>query len=195
MIETTVYYYNREAHSEEAGELNAMASQKGMQVSRWVNNSKNRQIVTYMVHTGERNQFASRQENVLFETSVDAGRGGRVTDETAMMREVRQFLAEYNAPVEQPALIDGFYYSGDETIAGEPQFATNLDDAYSGFVEAFGDEADMTQGEFEDVWTHIDSDAIAGSEQLRENLRNDLRFVYDDSIRAFIEVELAKYDE
>jgi hypothetical protein len=92
MIDTNKYFYSKNMHVELAEELNRIAARKGVQVSRWVNNSKNRQIVTYMVHEGERNQFASKQENVLFSINEDAGRGGQIYDEQAMIREVRAFL-------------------------------------------------------------------------------------------------------
>jgi len=92
MINSKKFYYKKEIHTEIAEELNRLASSKNVQVSRWVNNSKGRQIVTYMVHEGERNDFANRQENVLFKTSIDAGRGNRVTNEQGMMAEVRQYL-------------------------------------------------------------------------------------------------------
>lgn len=91
-IVTSIYFFNKDQHVAIATELNERAASKNVQVSRWVNNSKGRQIVTYIVHTGERNQFASKQEGVLFQTSVDAGRGNRVRDETSMMNEVLAFL-------------------------------------------------------------------------------------------------------
>lgn len=77
-----------------AEKINTLATSKNVTVSRWVNNSKGRQIVTYMVHTGERNQFASKQENVQFTVSVDAGRGNRVSaeQETGMMAQVAEYL-------------------------------------------------------------------------------------------------------
>jgi hypothetical protein len=48
MINSQKFYYKKEIHTEIAEELNRLASDKNVQVSRWVNNSKGRQIVTYM---------------------------------------------------------------------------------------------------------------------------------------------------
>lgn len=92
MIDTQSYYFNKTIHTEMAQEINLLAASKKVEVSRWVNNSKNRQIVTYIVHTGERNSFAAKQENVLFKVSVDAGRGKRITDEMDMMRQIEDHL-------------------------------------------------------------------------------------------------------
>lgn len=92
MIDTNKYFYNKREHTDYADELNSYAARKGVQVSRWVNNSKSRQIVTYIVHEGERNQYASKQENALFSVNEDAGRGGTIYDETTMMNAVMNFL-------------------------------------------------------------------------------------------------------
>jgi len=92
MIDTTKYFFNKFSHEAMAEEINTLAARKNVQVSRWVNNSKGRQIVTYKIHTGERCDFGSKQENVLFETCVDAGRGNKVRDETDMLNQIREYL-------------------------------------------------------------------------------------------------------
>lgn len=191
-IETSNYFFNKELHTEIATELNTLASRKNVQVSRWVNNSKGRQIVTYIVHEGERNQFASKQGNVLFKTSEDAGRGGKVYDETEMLTEVRQFLNSVTVEeITNDEPIDGFYYSDDEAIAGEPQFALDLSDEYNGYIDSFGDLATDTPEEFNARWQYVTSDDF-DNERFRSNMEIELRFVYFDTIRTFIESELAK---
>lgn len=92
MIETSKYYWNKDVHTEIANEINALATSKDVQVSRWVNNSKGRQVVTYKIHTGERNEFGSKQENVIFEISEDSGRGNKIYNEVAMLQAVRAEL-------------------------------------------------------------------------------------------------------
>lgn len=106
-IVTSAYFFNKDQHVALATELNERAASKNVQVSRWVNNSKDRQIVTYIVHTGERNQFASKQEGVLFQTRFDAGRGNRVQDETSMMNEVSVFLNSIVTEVEYSIEMEG----------------------------------------------------------------------------------------
>lgn len=143
MITTSVYYYKKELHTEIAEELNRLASSKNVQVSRWVNNSKGRQIVTYIVHTGDRNDFASRQENVLFKTSVDAGRGNRVMDEQGMMAEIRQYLNSIT--IDEPETKTETYINIDErygdaypvTIADYQELNPNGDfeERYDGIYE------------------------------------------------------------
>lgn len=128
MINSQKFYYKKELHTEIAEELNRQASSKKVQVNRWVNNSKGRQIVTYMVHTGERNDFASRQENVLFKTSVDAGRGNRVMDEQSMMSEIRQFL--------------------NSIAVDEPETET---DAYINIDERYGDAYPVTIADYREL--------------------------------------------
>lgn len=122
-IQTSTYFFNAEQHTEMAEEANAIASRKNVQVSRWVNNSKGRQIVTYMVHTGERAARAVDQQDVQFKTSFDAGRGGRVKNETGMLNEVMAFLNSIEEPQEIVIELgtddyinisnqdDGYYYS------------------------------------------------------------------------------------
>lgn len=191
-IETSNYFFNKELHTEIATELNAFATSKNVQVSRWVNNSKGRQIVTYIVHEGERHQFSSKQENVLFKTSVDAGRGGKVYDETGMLNEIRQFL---NSIVIDEAIsdepIDGFYYSDDEAIAGEPQFALDVNEQYEAYLDSFGDAATDTPEGFAARWQYITVDDFDDM-RFRSNMEIELGFVYFDEIRTFIETELAK---
>lgn len=191
-IEISNYYYNAETHAEIAAELNTLASSKNVQVSRWVNNSKGHQIVTYIVHEGERNQYASKQENVLFKTSVDAGRGKKVYDETTMLAEVREFLN--NIVVEgitSDEQIDGFYYSDDDAIAGEPQFALDVNEQYSAYLDSFGDAATDMPDEFNARWQYVTSEDFDDA-RFRNNMEIELRFVCFDEIRTFIESELAK---
>ena len=64
-IDTNKYFFNKDLHIEVATELNALANSKGVQVSRWVNNSRGRQIVTYIVHRGERADRAVDQADVV----------------------------------------------------------------------------------------------------------------------------------
>jgi hypothetical protein len=146
MINSQKFYYKKEIHTELAEELNRLASNKNVQVSRWVNNSKGRQIVTYMVHTGERNEFASRQENVLFKTSVDAGRNNRVRDEQSMMTDVRQYLN--SIPVDEPETEDLYEITSDLFGDCEPSTITEIteivemweSDGWRYEVEVCGDE-------------------------------------------------------
>lgn len=98
MIDTTKFFFNKNTHVALAESANELADTVNVTVSRWVNNSKGRQIVTYMIHTGERNQFASKQENVLFTVVEDAGRGNKVRDESAMLNQVIDFLNTLEAP-------------------------------------------------------------------------------------------------
>lgn len=186
-IDTNKYFFNKALHIEVATELNALANSKGVQVSRWVNNSKGRQVITYIVHRGERADRAVDQADVLFKTSVDAGRGGRVYDETGMMREVRQYLDSLVAD----GAIEGFYYSDDDTIAGEPQFALDVNEQYEAYLASLGDEATDTPEQFEERWKYITSDDFDDPLFLN-NMQTELKFVYFDEIRTFIETELAK---
>lgn len=94
MIETTVYFYNKSAHIAAADELNALASAKGVQVSRWINNSRGRQVATYIVHTGERASRSDKQEGVIFKTSLDSGYGRKIYDETGLMAECLSAVME-----------------------------------------------------------------------------------------------------
>ncbi len=103
MIDTSKFFFNKTNAVETAEVINELATSKGVQVSRWVNNSKGRQIVTYIVHTGERNDFASKQEGVLFTVKTDAGRGNQVKDESSMMQQVITFLNSIIVEVEEPA--------------------------------------------------------------------------------------------
>jgi|GEM_PF-3850871 len=91
-MDVTKFYFNKSQHTAMGNEINELAASKNVTVSRWVNNSKGRQIITYKIHTGERNQFGSKQENVLFETQEDAGRGRKVYDETEMLKAVLDYL-------------------------------------------------------------------------------------------------------
>lgn len=124
MIDTTKFFWNKDAQIERATALNALAATKNVQVSRWVNNSRGRQIVTYIVHTGERNQYASKQEGVLFEMSEDAGRGNQVRDEAGMMAAVRDFLN--GIVIETPAATDTVYDVSHDLI-GDSAPATAAD--------------------------------------------------------------------
>ncbi len=92
MIDTTKFFFNKNQHVALAESANELATSKNVSVSRWQNNSKGRQIVTYIVHTGERNDFASKQENVLFSINEDSGRGGKIYDESAMLNAVIAYL-------------------------------------------------------------------------------------------------------
>jgi hypothetical protein len=91
-IDTSKYFFKKELHTEIAIEINRLATRKHVSVSRWVNNSKPRQTVTYIVHTGERNQYASKQNNVLFQVSEQSSRQMQIMDETTMLEQVRVFL-------------------------------------------------------------------------------------------------------
>lgn len=102
-IDTSKFYFNRDAHTDLAETANSMAAQKNVSVSRWVNNSKGRQIVTYIVHTGARNEFASKQDGILFQVVEDAGRGGRVYDETALLNQVIAYINSIVVETEQAA--------------------------------------------------------------------------------------------
>lgn len=200
MIETTKFFYNKNLHTEIATELNQLASSKQAQVSRWVNNSKGRQVVTYIVHTGERNEFASKQENVLFKTSEDAGRGRKVDDETNLMQQVREFLNSIVAETSESELV-GFYYSTDDEISGEPQFTTDIEHEYLTYLDTFGAEATDTHDEFVDRWIYITAEALADGvypytgEELRHNIETDISHCYDDDIREFIDKYLDKCHE
>lgn len=90
--------------------------------------------------------------------------------------------------------IDGFWYSDDEEIAGEPQFTLDLDTEYENYQEVFPEAYEETREEFEDRWQWVDADTIADDEQLRQNLRVTSDYIYDDRIVKFVETELAKYD-
>jgi hypothetical protein len=91
--------------------------------------------------------------------------------------------------------IDGFWYSDDDAIAGEPQFVTDVDEQYSEYLVSFGPEATDTPEEFAGRWQYITADDIEDDEQLRDNLRIEQKFIYFDNIRRFVETELAKYDD
>lgn len=144
MIEISKYYYNRDQHSELATEINLLAEKHGLQVSRWVNNSKGRQIITYKIHTGERNQFGSKQEGVQFKIAADSGRGKYVTDETEMLWAVKNYLKTLET--DEPEASDATYINIDERYG----------DAYSVTLEDYielnpdGDFTSDDEGIYED---------------------------------------------
>jgi hypothetical protein len=125
MIETAKFYYNKESHIELANQVNALADKKGVSVSRWQNNSKNRVKVTYHVHTGDRNDFGSRQENVMRTESDESRRGGKIYDETQMMESIIKFLNTLPDAVEESDDTDAYY---------------NIDDRYGDYVHVTIDD-------------------------------------------------------
>lgn len=147
MIEISKYYYNRDQHSELATEVNILAEKHGLQVSRWVNNSKGRQIITYKIHTGERNQFGSKQENVQFEITEDSGRGKYVTDETEMLWAVKNYL---------------------KTLATDESETTETPDAtYINIDERYGDAYSVTLEDY--IELNPDGDFTADEEGIYED--------------------------
>jgi hypothetical protein len=149
MIDTTKYYWNKELHTATAELANEKAATRNMQVSRWVNNSKGRQIVTYIVHTGERNDFASRQEGILFQVSEDAGRGGRIENEMNMLSAVIGYLNSLPEATSEAAADALYEMTGDDfDNSGVPMTAADVaewvsqtwhSDDYDYAVTEFGD--------------------------------------------------------
>lgn len=119
-IDTSKYFFNKAAHVEIATELNIAASSRGVQVSRWVNNSKGRQIITYKVHRGERADRAIDQTAVLFEIFEDAGRGRQVRNETAMLNECAAFVAS----IETASVKHDVTYVNDDERYGDAEIVT-----------------------------------------------------------------------
>jgi hypothetical protein len=185
MIDTTKYYWNKELHTATAELANEKAATRKVQVSRWVNNSKGRQIVTYIVHTGERNDFASRQDGILFQVSEDAGRGGRIENEMDMLNAVIKYL---NTP------INGFWLC-DESSAGETWTATEdsfANEINSG-IEIWSLETEEEVDNWRKMWQWITRDDILDNERLRDNLIIDLKrhAIFDDRIIEFINEAVA----
>lgn len=132
-IDTSKFFFNKAAHVEIATELNIAASSKGVQVSRWVNNSKGRQIITYKVHRGERADRAIDQTAVLFEIFEDAGRGRQVRNETAMLNECAAFVASI-----EPEIIEPVYEITSDLIGdSEPATLEEIQDMVAGWDEDY----------------------------------------------------------
>ena len=91
-IEISKYYFNKDTHSELGTLANTLASNRGLQVSRWQNNSSNRTTITYMIHLGERADQSRYQKDVEFKVSEISRRGGKIYDETKMLESIIQFL-------------------------------------------------------------------------------------------------------
>lgn len=157
-IEINKFFYNKNIHTEMAIEINKLATRNGVSVSRWVNNSKNRQVITYAVHTGERSPRASSQENKLFEVKLDSGYGRRVTDETEAMDKIVEFLK--NIKPEHQDEEQGNQQQLYEIVADSFQCDGYLtfDDIVSGFSEfgyREGGENEVWEFEFERVPNEI----------------------------------------
>lgn len=95
-------------------------------------------------------------------------------------------------PAETPAQIDGFWFSTDEAIAGEPQFTSDIDGEYAAYRDSFGAEATDSYEEFCDRWSWVDAGDIqdAGSREFA-NWKIDVKFAYDPDIRAFLAAQIA----
>jgi len=195
MIETNKFFFNKDEHTELAQDANMLAQSHGLQVSRWVNNSNGRQIVTYRVHSGERNQFGSKQENVQFEVSEDAGRGNKIRDESTMLHAVIEYLRsiESGDDNEEPTITE-FWMHDQGLYAGETQFYIDIDRAYIDAVSSFGASEVGDIDSFRDNWKLIDTDDFE-DEYFRDNMKIDKQSIYDDLILKFVNINLAKYDE
>lgn len=82
--------------------------------------------------------------------------------------------------------IKGFYYSSDETIAGEPQFTLDLSAEYNEYLRALGSEATDDYETFAARWQWITADDINNDIDIRANVLYGLKFVHDATIEDYI---------
>lgn len=114
-IDTRKYFFNKGLHVEMATEINLTATRKGVSVSRWVTSRGIRRTVTYIVHTGERNQYASKQGGVLFK--IFAEERGQLRDEMKLLVAVADFLETLPEP--QPVVRYAITARGSEILGSE----------------------------------------------------------------------------